>query len=467
MPWRWRGSIRGYGWGAFGGDAAGGLVAALIALPYGLALASLMGLPPILGVVTSIVASPICVLFGRNPVLIGGVSAVTVPFIAVAVAQQGVAGAAKVCISAAIVMMGFCVLRLGRYVSQVPQPVVVGFSCGIGGMMVISQLPAMFALRPAKGGWDPRMLVQFFQVVGKIGNAQLIPAVLALLVIGMATWVAFLTPRGPAPLCGVIVAIVVAKVFGWHEKEIGAIPLQIPAFVGFRWAPSDFWSVLPQAFGLAFVSSVNLLITSRVVTHFQGRHQHFKKHDADMELGAYGIANLLAGSFGAPTCVGIPARSIANVQCGGTTRISNLMHAGFLLGFLVLGARFIAQVPIAALAGVTAYTGARLLEWSTWRRLSHMRRVDAAAFISTALAVLVVNAVAAVAIGCSFYVLREILKRLSAAAWWRPPYLFRSSQVWSTLTPPAAVVLSGPPRRGAVAGSDPPEPVGSQDSRGK
>ena len=88
MPWRWRGFIRQYSWAALGGDAAGGLVAALIALPYGLALASLMGLPVLLGVVTSVIASPICALFGRNPVLIGGVSSVTVPFIAAAVAHD-------------------------------------------------------------------------------------------------------------------------------------------------------------------------------------------------------------------------------------------------------------------------------------------------------------------------------------------------------------------------------------------
>src|SRR6476469_5266782 len=112
MPWRWRGFQR-YGWGAFGGDVAGGFVAALIALPYGVALSLLMGLPPLLGVITSIVAAPVCALFGRNPVLIGGVSAVTIPFIASAVAQQGIAGATKVCLSAAIIMMAFCVLRLG------------------------------------------------------------------------------------------------------------------------------------------------------------------------------------------------------------------------------------------------------------------------------------------------------------------------------------------------------------------
>jgi hypothetical protein len=138
------------------------------------------------------------------------------------------------------------------------------------------------------------------------------------------------------------------------------------------------------------------------------------------------------------------------------------MHAGFLVAFLVLGARFIAQVPIAALAGVTAWTGARLLEWSTWRRLPHMRRVDAAAFISTAFAVLLVNAVAAVAIGCSFYVLREISKKLSVATGWQLPCAFQSPQLCSTLAPPRLAAVG---RRGAAQGcSDAPDPVGSQHS---
>jgi len=188
------------------------------------------------------------------------------------------------------------------------------------------------------------------------------------------------------------------------------LPLEIPVFAGFRWEPSDVWTVLPAAFGLAFVSSANLLITSRVVTHFRGRYWRMKEQDADFEVGAYGIANLVAGTFGAPTSVGIPARSLANVQCGGTTRISNLTHAAFLVSFLVLGAEFIAEIPLAALAGVTAWTGARLLDWSTWRRLPKMQRVDAAAFAATALAVLAVNAIAAVGIGCCCHLLRH---------WWR------------------------------------------------
>ena len=171
--------------------------------------------------------------------------------------------------------------------------------------------------------------------------------------------------------------------------------------------------VLPTALGLAFVTSVNILITSRVVEHFQGRHRPLRAADADGELGAYGIANLCAGVFGAPMSVGIPARSLANVRCGGTTRLSNLLHAVFLVLLVGFGSTVIARIPLAALAGVTAYVGIGLLEWSTWRRLHRMRRLDAAAFLVTALAVLTTNAVAAVAIGCSFYIARHLLEKLA------------------------------------------------------
>ena len=73
----------------------------------------------------------------------------------------------------------------------------------------------------------------------------------------------------------------------------------------------------------------------------------------------------------------------------------------------------IAHIPLAALAGVTAYVGLNLLEWSTWRRLHRMRRVDASAFLMTAVAVLTTNAVAAVAIGCSLYFVRHLVVKLA------------------------------------------------------
>src|SRR6185369_10668085 len=102
------------------------------------------------------------------------------------------------------------------------------------------------------------------------------------------------------------------------------------------------------------------------------------------------------------------ARSLAVVRCGGVSRLANLLHAVFLVGILYLGTGFVARITLPALAGVTAWMGLCLLDWSAWRRLPKMSRVDAAAFLATAVSVLAVNAVLAVAIGCSLYGLRAI-----------------------------------------------------------
>ena len=115
---------------------------------------------------------------------------------------------------------------------------------------------------------------------------------------------------------------------------------------------------------------------------------------------------------GAPMSVGIPARSLASVRCGATSRLSNVFHGIILYAFLRLGSDVVSHIPIAALAGITAWMGFCLLEWSTWRRLFKMRRTDALAFLSTSAAVLLVNAVAAVAIGCSFYAIRWLYVKI-------------------------------------------------------
>src|SRR5271156_1886126 len=172
MPRRPGRNAGSYGWRELAGDASGGFIAALVALPYGLALARLMGLPPELGLFTSIVSAPITALLGRNPVLIGGTASATVPFIAHAVQLQGLGGAAKVCIVASFFMMAFSLLRLGRHIQKVPQPVVTGFSCGIGAMMVLSQLATMTAVSASVDRTSNNLLYQSWQILSHAGQAH-------------------------------------------------------------------------------------------------------------------------------------------------------------------------------------------------------------------------------------------------------------------------------------------------------
>ena len=415
LPWSPKASRGlGYGWPQLLGDCSGGMIAALIALPYGLAMASLMGLPPVLGVFTSILTAPIIALLGRNPVLIGGTASATVPFLALAVRNQGIGGAAKVCMVASVIMMAFCVVRLGRHIARVPHAVVSGFSCGIGGMMLVSQLDVILGVATPTSRPAGSALAQLSAIAANVSSIHFVPLLLGLTVILAATAAARLSPHAPAPLIGVAIAVVIGRFLGMREAEVGNLPAALPPLTGFSWNAQDVFTVLPSAFGLAFVSSVNILITSRVVEHFRGRHKRMKISDADAELGAYGIANLGAAMFGAPLSVGIPARSLAVVRCGGSTRLANLLHAAFLLAFLWLGAGLVSRIPLAALAGVTAWMGLCLLDWSAWRRLPKMNRIDAAAFLATAVSVLLVNAVLAVAIGCAVSFFRRGEPRLAA-----------------------------------------------------
>src|SRR5271154_4106064 len=149
-------------------------------------MATMMGLPPVLGLVTSIVSAPITALLGRNPVLIGGTASATVPFIAHAVQLQGLGGAAKVCIVASIFMMAFSLLRFGRHIQKVPQPVGTGFSCGIGAMMVLSQLSTITGGRAGIERTSNNLLAQSWQVLSRISDAHAGSLIISLLVVAAA-----------------------------------------------------------------------------------------------------------------------------------------------------------------------------------------------------------------------------------------------------------------------------------------
>ena len=274
-------------------------------------------------------------------------------------------------------------------------------------MMAISQLDVILGVSSPVSRQAGSTLRQFMAVLDRLPGVRFMPLALGLTVIVAATIAARLSPHAPAPLIGVALAVLLGRFIGVREAVVGSLPASLPPLAGFSWSAQDAFTVLPSAFGLAFVSSVNILITSRVVEHFRGRHKRMKISDADAELGAYGIANLGAAMFAAPLSVGIPARSLAVVRCGGSTRIANVLHAVFLLAFFWLGAGVVSRVPLPALAGVTAWMGLCLLDWSAWRRLPKMNRIDAAAFLATAVSVLALNAVLAVAIGCGVYIFRR------------------------------------------------------------
>ena len=217
-----------YSWRELAGDLFGGLIAALIALPYGLALASMMGLPPSLGVVTSIVTAPVTAVLGRNPVLIGGTASATVPFIAHAVAVHGIGGAAQVCLVASVFMLCFCFLRLGQYILKVPHAVVTGFSCGIGAMMVLSQLSALLGVHVAVDRTANNLIYQSWTILLHAASARPGTVLISATVIAASFMASRISPRLPGPLLGILAGLAVAGILRLSEDLLGPIDLHVP-----------------------------------------------------------------------------------------------------------------------------------------------------------------------------------------------------------------------------------------------
>src|ERR1035438_1993132 len=152
--------------------------------------------------------------------------------------------------------------------------------------MLISQLHVLAGVHAPAG---PNSLIQLFSFFGELMGLRWAPLVLGGSVMIVAATVAKWEPRLPAPLLGVGLSALIAVVFRIHEPEVGSLHLSLPPFVGFAWTPQDMTTVLPAGFGLAFAVSVYLLLTSRAVEHYRGRHKAPRRTDADAELGAYGI----------------------------------------------------------------------------------------------------------------------------------------------------------------------------------
>jgi SulP family sulfate permease len=181
------------------------------------------------------------------------------------------------------------------------------------------------------------MFDQLVHAVTRLDQGRIEPLLLAAMVIAVSATLAARWPKAPSPLLGVCIALAASQAFRLHEAEVGV-----------AWSPRDVVAILPAGFGLALVASINILVTSRMVEYSRGWRRASRMADADAELGAYGISNVAAVIFGAPLSVGIPARSLANVRCGGATPPSNRFHALVLAGVLGLGSGVLAHIPLAA-----------------------------------------------------------------------------------------------------------------------
>src|SRR5215470_19115715 len=154
------------------GDFFGGTVAALIAVPYGMALAIAMGLRPEAGLYTSIIGGAISGMISDAPVMVSGLSATVVPVLAALVKTHGVGAALAAGVLSGLIMTLIGALRLGRFFSYLPQSVIAAFTSGLGVIIVSSQLKVVFGVKPEPAGFDLGVVDDFWVVLKTVGQSD-------------------------------------------------------------------------------------------------------------------------------------------------------------------------------------------------------------------------------------------------------------------------------------------------------
>src|SRR5262245_38013580 len=383
-------------WARWRGDFFGGTVAALIAVPYGMALSIAMGLRPEAGLYTSIIGGAISGMISDAPVVVSGLSATVVPVLAALVKTHGIGAALAAGALSGLIMTLIGAFRIGRFFSYLPQSVIAAFTSGLGVIIASSQLKVVFGLNPSPAGFDLGVVDDFWVVIRDGGQSDYHTLSIAALVMGLM----FLLPRWkktvPASLIAVIGGSLAVYLLGWRLPLVGALPegFPKPSVTGVDF--SAFSVLLHPAFTLAGLITINQLLTVVVSDRLSEVPTEVK---FNRELIAQGVANMACPFFGAPPGVAMLARTVASARAGAVSKWSVIAHSLILLLFALPLRDLISRIPLATLGAVTVAVGLQLIDWKRFRDLPRVGRTDAALFLLTFCLVIFSDLIVGVGVG--------------------------------------------------------------------
>ena len=387
----------GYDLSKFRSDATAGLTVAIVALPLSMAIAIASGVSPDKGLFTAIVGGFLVSLLGGSRFQVGGPAGAFIILVGATVATHGINGLVLATLMSGVFLMLIGYLRLGTYIKFIPYPVTVGFTAGIAVIIFASQLSELFGLRLA--GKEPgeliAKLVTLFNAVSTINFSAVFIALLTIgTIVGLKSW----KPHWPGMIIAVTLAAVVAFTLNAPLETIGTrfggIPrtLPIPSLPEFSLA--QFQAVLPAAISFTLLGAIESLLSAVVADGMTGR-----RHRSNCELVAQGVANIGAALFGGFCVTGTIARTATNVRAGAYGPIAGMMHAVFLLLFMLVAAPLASYVPLAALAGVLTVVAYNMIEKHAFVALLRSSKGDALVLLTTFLLVIFRDLTTGITIG--------------------------------------------------------------------
>jgi SulP family sulfate permease len=375
-----------------------GLTTALALVPEVVAFALLAHISPLVGIGSAFVICLVTSVLGGRPGMISGAAGSVAVVIVSLVAQQGLEYLFLAVVLMGLIQVAVGLLRLGKFIRLVPQPVVYGFVNGLAIIIFLAQLE-QFKVRDAAGAahW-------------LTGSALLLMGGLVALTMAIVYFLPKLTKAVPASLVAIIVVSALVILGGLHTKSVGDIAsiaggLPTPHLPQVPLTWHTLAVVLPYAIIMALVGLTESLLTLTVVdevTDSRGR--------SNQDCVAQGLANVASGLTGGMGGCAMIGQTMVNLESRGRGRLSGVVAALALAGFVVAGSGLIERLPLAALVGVMFMVVIGTFEWASLRILRRMPRTDV-------LVMLLVTLVTAISQNLALAVLLGVVVSALAFAW--------------------------------------------------
>ena len=326
-----------------------GLVVGVIALPLAMAFAIASGAKPEQGIYTAIVAGLAASLFGGSRLQISGPTGAFIVILSGITARHGIVGLQIATLMAGLILVAMGLVKMGSVIKYIPDPVIIGFTTGIGVIIWVGQWKDFFGLHPAGGEHFHEKL---WSLLSALPNLHFATTALALLSLAILIVVPRYVKKIPAPLVAMVVATLAQSLFGFDGvatigSAFGGIPQTLPAFEVPTLSVSSALKLIGPAFTIALLGAIESLLSAVVADGMAGT-----RHDSNQELIGQGIANILSPLFGGFAATGAIARTAANIRNGGNSPLAGIVHAATLLAIILALAPLAAYIPLCTLAAI-------------------------------------------------------------------------------------------------------------------
>lgn len=340
------------------GDVLAGMTVALALIPEAVAFSIIAGLDPMVGLYASFCIAVTIAFVGGRPGMISAATGAMALLMVTLVADHGVEYLLAATILTGVIQFFFGLAKVGRFMSFIPHPVILGFVNALAILIFMAQLPHF-----AGAGWP-----MYAMVAATLGIIYGLP---------------YLTKMVPSALAAIVVMTVVAVFGGFGMSTVGDMGQMTSALPIFALPMVDLSLqtlsiIFPYSLGLALVGILESLLTAKIVDEATDT-----KSDKNKELRGQGIANVVAGCFGGMAGCAMIGQSVINVKSGGTGRLSSFVAGAFLLFLIVVGGDVVAQIPMAALVGVMVMVAIGTFDWGSVRQLHKVPLGDAAVMLAT------------------------------------------------------------------------------------